>query len=533
MKGAAYYDGIYRSGVYSISEARAQVVAGLCRGSVVDLGCGEGILGRLYGGRYVGVDFSFQAIGIATERDPHLSDVHRYMRLDFLKEPLPEVEADTVVLGEVLEHLTAAAQHKLLKRITKAYPKARLVATVPEGDSIPDPSHVRTFEREDLLFALLSHYTWATLRRCPKPWLCATASQECALSVALIVKDEEALLEGCLESLRDIWDELVITDTGSTDRTIEIAEEFGARIEHFPWINDFAAARNYCESKCTGNYVYWIDGDERQVEGHDAILEIVAAGKADGVQPVLVLSRSPNGKPARTFARQELLHKLDGRWKWLGAAHNYLEGPGHYIDRRIVAEHFDRPGGDRPNLDDMLGGLRANLGNGFGERHMYYLLRQHWYQKHYQEVIALADLTMMRPPEWPVQRSEIMLTAGHAWKALGDMTKARLAYLRAVAEHGGWAEPYYWLGMLAYEQRDWRAGAAWFAAALPFDPPVSYFTDRSIYDWRRYDQLAVCLYKLGRHGEALLYGAMALNAMPDDPRIKDNFEHYKRAAKRA
>ncbi len=78
----------------------------------------------------------------------------------------------------------------------------------------------------------------------------------------MIVKNEEAMLRGCLESLRPIADEIVVVDTGSADRTKEIAAEFTDRIYDFPWIDDFSAARNFAFSKATMDYIYTADADE-------------------------------------------------------------------------------------------------------------------------------------------------------------------------------------------------------------------------------------------------------------------------------
>jgi glycosyltransferase involved in cell wall biosynthesis len=83
------------------------------------------------------------------------------------------------------------------------------------------------------------------------------------LSLSMIVKNEETVLKECLESVSDIVDEIVITDTGSTDNTIKIAEEFGAKIEHFEWCDDFAAARNHSLKQCTGKWILYLDADER------------------------------------------------------------------------------------------------------------------------------------------------------------------------------------------------------------------------------------------------------------------------------
>jgi glycosyltransferase involved in cell wall biosynthesis len=98
------------------------------------------------------------------------------------------------------------------------------------------------------------------------------------LSVGMIVKNEEKYLEKCLSALKPLLDhdeipsELVIVDTGSTDRTIEIAKSFTDKVFHFDWVNDFAAARNFSLGKCTGEWFMFLDGDEI----FDDLSEIIA-----------------------------------------------------------------------------------------------------------------------------------------------------------------------------------------------------------------------------------------------------------------
>lgn len=84
-----------------------------------------------------------------------------------------------------------------------------------------------------------------------------------SLSLCMIVKDEEKSLPECLESVQGLVDEIVIVDTGSKDRTPEIAKEFGAKVFPFSWINDFAAARNESLRHATGDYILWLDADDR------------------------------------------------------------------------------------------------------------------------------------------------------------------------------------------------------------------------------------------------------------------------------
>lgn len=82
------------------------------------------------------------------------------------------------------------------------------------------------------------------------------------ISLCMIVKDEEAVLKRCLESAKEIADEMIVVDTGSRDQTREIAEKEGARVYQFPWIDDFAAARNFSFSQAVMDYCLWLDADD-------------------------------------------------------------------------------------------------------------------------------------------------------------------------------------------------------------------------------------------------------------------------------
>lgn len=83
------------------------------------------------------------------------------------------------------------------------------------------------------------------------------------LTLSMIVKNEEKYLKDCLLSVKNVVDEIVIVDTGSTDNTLKIAESFNAKIYHFDWIKDFSAARNFGLGKSNGDWILYLDADER------------------------------------------------------------------------------------------------------------------------------------------------------------------------------------------------------------------------------------------------------------------------------
>jgi hypothetical protein len=85
------------------------------------------------------------------------------------------------------------------------------------------------------------------------------------VSAALIVRDESAFIEACLESLVGAVDEIVIVDTGSRDDTLAKAGRFPILLHHFPWCGDFSAARNYALERSSGDWILYIDADERLV----------------------------------------------------------------------------------------------------------------------------------------------------------------------------------------------------------------------------------------------------------------------------
>lgn len=108
-------------------------------------------------------------------------------------------------------------------------------------------------------------------------------NSEDKISLCMITRDEEIYLPQCLKSIRDLVDEIIIVDTGSTDRTVDIAGSYGAKIYHHAWEGDFSKHRNQSISYAGGDWILIMDADEViAARDLDKIRQILNSIKADG-----------------------------------------------------------------------------------------------------------------------------------------------------------------------------------------------------------------------------------------------------------
>jgi glycosyltransferase involved in cell wall biosynthesis len=146
------------------------------------------------------------------------------------------------------------------------------------------------------------------------------------LSAALIVRDESAFLADCLRSVQPVVDEIVVVDTGSVDDTPEIALAHGAVLSHRPWSGDFAAARNAALDAATGEWILYIDADERLEPARRGEVEALL-GRRDAVAYRLLLRPSPRATPYREYR----LWRNDPRIRFDGVIHEKVVPAIHAV----------------------------------------------------------------------------------------------------------------------------------------------------------------------------------------------------------
>ena len=159
------------------------------------------------------------------------------------------------------------------------------------------------------------------------------------LSLCMIVKDEEKFLPTCLESAKDQVDEIIIVDTGSSDRTVEIARKYGAKIYHHPWENSFSKARNYSLKYATCDWIMILDADE-VVDKKDAhkLKDVIKDNDVNVIN--LPVFYKPKGGKDLSVSSSERIFKNHLGFYYEGIVHNCLKYSGTDKNVNIRLNHY-------------------------------------------------------------------------------------------------------------------------------------------------------------------------------------------------
>ena len=238
----------------------------------------------------------------------------------------------------------------------------------------------------------------------------------------MIVKNEEAMLEDCLKSIAGI-DEIVIIDTGSTDQTIDIAKKYTDKViaNEYRWNDNFAEARNYSLSKCTGDWIFIIDADERLDTPVDWLY-----GDTQTNSDLVNLTV----KSSKTRFLGPRLFKNNAGIQWQGAIHNYLNRTSSVTGKSVVS--FGYSPNHQKDPDRTIRILRKELEKDPSKaREKYYLAREHYYRKNWYAAIAWFDLYFNQASWGPEWADALLLKAKCLYK-INDIDGAKNSCLEAI-----------------------------------------------------------------------------------------------------
>lgn len=115
------------------------------------------------------------------------------------------------------------------------------------------------------------------------------------LTLCMIVRDEQEMLPEFLQSCNGLWDEFIVADTGSVDQSVALLENAGAEVFHFPWVDDFSAARNASLEKATGRWILFLDADERPTPELVTQIRTLLEDPQAGAATVVLRNQWPDG----------------------------------------------------------------------------------------------------------------------------------------------------------------------------------------------------------------------------------------------
>jgi tetratricopeptide (TPR) repeat protein len=164
------------------------------------------------------------------------------------------------------------------------------------------------------------------------------------ISLTMIVKNEAATLGRCLASVRDLVDEIIVVDTGSSDNTKDIARQYDAGIFDLPWPDSFAAARNESIRHASGQWLLWLDADEYFDDAQRSKLRQLISGLSDESAAYVMRQRSAAANGSATLVGQVRLFRNHPEIRWDYRVHEQilpsLKRAGHAVrNTAIVLEH--------------------------------------------------------------------------------------------------------------------------------------------------------------------------------------------------
>ncbi len=290
------------------------------------------------------------------------------------------------------------------------------------------------------------------------------------LSVCMIVKNEQKFIRDCLESIKPVADEIIIVDTGSTDKTIEIVREYTEKIFPFQWVDDFSAARNESIRHAQNDWILWLDADERLRPESIPILKKLLTKEKKPTAYVL---------PIWNMLADKKNYKLSGAHR-LFTNHKGLYFTGR-IHEQIVQSLAAKKGNERNcavTLIHLGYGLEKDAQNKKNERnrkllkrmvkeepqnaYAHFTLAQNYSQalewekaaKHYREALKYHRFD-------PGMEASLLNTYGEALMKLGQTKQAQKMALQSISKIPQQGGGYYLLYKLAENEGDRQKTLNW------------------------------------------------------------------------
>lgn len=352
------------------------------------------------------------------------------------------------------------------------------------------------------------------------------------ISLCMIVRDEEAMLAHCLQSIADVMDEIVIVDTGSADETKAIAAQFTDLIYDFPWCDDFSAARNFAFSKATGDYLLWLDADDF-VSAEDAeklrrLKAFLAPMQYETIFFHYDIAFDANEQPTFSFVRERLLRNLP-QAKWVGRVHEVVVPFGRIYHADIhIRHHKANPSPSDRNLR-IYEKMRAE-GIAFSPREQFYYARELFEHEDFARAAAVFRKFLEEPEAWPENKLEAYRCCARCLLALQKPQEALEILLHGVTLAPPSGELCCEIGNFFFQKEDWAQAIFWYENALRAEKRTESgaFIEEDCYGYLPCIRLCICFDRLGKWETARAYNDLAGLYRPTDAAVLQNRLYFQK-----
>lgn len=351
-----------------------------------------------------------------------------------------------------------------------------------------------------------------------------------SISLCMIVKNEEKTMARCLRCVKEIVDEMIVVDTGSTDRTKEIAAEEGAKVYDFPWQEDFAAARNYAFSLAASDYCMWLDADDViDRENQEKLAEWkerLEREEADVVMMPYDVSFDEEGQPTFTYFRERILRHVPQSY-WVGRVHEVISPWGKILYGDVHIRHQKEKPHDTDRNLRIYERMLAE-GETLTAREQFYYGRELYYHDRNEEAISVFREFLKCPKGWLENKLEASRQLAECYGRLGEKEKRLRVLYDSFLLDLPRAETCCMLGSIYFEMEDWRKAAFWYETALRTEKvEKGGFVQEDCYGFLPCIQLCVCYDRLGEHQRAETYNEMAALWKPKAAAVAYNRNYFK------
>lgn len=350
----------------------------------------------------------------------------------------------------------------------------------------------------------------------------------------MIVRDEEKRLGHALENASIFADEIIIVDTGSTDKTVSFAKKYTDKIYSYDWNDDFASARNFSFEKAENEYIMWLDGDDLvPIESAKAIKEWKKAeGDVDVLMCPYVADYDENLTPTFSYLRERIV-KNSKAFRWHERVHEVITPSGIIVTNHDIKIYHGKYRKERSQRNLRIYKKMIEEGELLSPRAQFYYSRELYFNNLIDEAIHEFSRFLADGKGWSENNIEACLDIGKCYKIKKKYANSLTALYGSFVYDLPRGEVLYEIGNVYFEQCEYRKAIYWYKLALDMSPQIENggFINMDTVTFLPALQLCVCYDKLGQIALARHYHEVSKGFKPNDQAVQNNQEYFDNLSK--